>query len=240
MDIAEFAGLIGRDEEELKQILLEKKSVRVFSSHFPLSATLEECLKQYIDVPQQNTALKEMREELFADSSRNLLERCIKNEYHILVDTSSIMCRNDAFRKFYKECRPILEQYGRRLEIPYPVMAELGQNSLSRSKDSEAVSRAEKGLELLMEERERGMISIFGDRSDTWTNKRGQKIYFADAGLIVQILAWRNNGESVLFITQDRAMSLDVMKITDVQSVQSSAEILVRKLDGYGSLTEIL
>ena len=73
-----------------------------------------------------------------------------------------------------------------------------------------------------------------------WMNKRGQKIYFADAGLIVQILAWRNNGESVLFITQDRAMSLDVMKITDVQSVQSSAEILVRKLDGYGSLTEIL
>ena len=240
MNIAEFAGLTGRDEEELKRILFEKKGVKVFSSHFPLSATLEEFLKRYIDVPKQEPALAEIREELFASSSRNLLERCVKNAYHILVDTSSIMCRNDAFKKFYRECRPILEQYGRKMEVPYPVMAELGRNSLSASKDADAVYRAEKGLELLMSERERGMISVLGDRKDTWTNKRGQKIYFADAGLIVQILAWRNNGESVLFITQDRAMSLDVMKITDVQSVQSSAEILVRKLDGYGSLTEIL
>lgn len=240
MNIAEFAGLTGRTEEELKQILLDEKGVRVFSSHFPLSETLEEFLRQHIDTQQQESALEEMREELFANSSRNLLERCIKNSYHVVADTSSIMCRNDAFRKFYRECRPLLEQYGRKLEIPYSVMAELGKNSMSSSKDAEAVSRAKKGIELLMSEREHGIISILGDRNDTWTNKQGKKTYFADAGLIVQVLAWRNNGESVLFITQDRAMSLDVMKITDVQSVQSSAEILVRKLDAYGSLTEIL
>lgn len=224
----------------MKHILLTKKGVRVFNSHFPLSETLEEFLKQYVDSLKQESALVEIREELFAKSSKNLLERCVKNAYHIVVDTSSIMCRNDAFRKFYRECRPLLEQYGRKLEIPYPVMAELGKNSMSSSKDEDAVSRAKKGLELLMDEREHGIIFVLGDRSDTWMNKRGKETYFADAGLTVQILAWRNNSESVLFITQDRAMSLDIMKITDVQSVKSSVEILVRKLDAYGSLTEIL
>lgn len=256
MNLLELSNQINCSPNELEEKLLEK-DIRVFSQTFPLSdeiiTMLTEEFKQATDAAAQkiqeekkqklqakDILAEEMLNVMYQNTQYDLLEKCLKERYHVIIDTSSILRRPHAFERFFKECRPLLEKYDSKLLVPYAVVAELGNMICSKSKDDVTLKRAETGVELIKKEVKNGTIEVIGERDDVWKKKNGENGYFADAGFLVLMLQWRNNSESALLITQDHQMALDVMKITSVPSVKSDAVIMVKKLDHLGKLVDAL
>lgn len=164
------------------------------------------------------------------------LQSYISEGYHLIIDTCSILRKPHAFEWFYKRCKPLLVEYNRVLEIPYSVYAELATFTNNRKTDYNLLKRAEYGMELIKTEIQEGCITIIGSREDTTTNREGEKRFFADDFFTRQILAWRNNNESVLLITQDYDLTVSALKLQEIPCVNSNAEIVVRKLDQRGRL----
>lgn len=269
MNLLQISKKYERDLKEIENYLKTEKGIRIFDASFPISDTIIDAIEErygkisnydvqcddsehdyeegteseqilaYLNTVQ-NSDVRDIFQTLFSNPSIDLLDSCLEKGYHVVIDTSSILRKKDAFRRFYKDCKLLLLKYGKRLEVPYSVIAELGRILVLKDKDELTIKRAQFGIDLIKDEIKEGNVEIIGDRENKWENPKGGDGYFADADFTVQILKWRNQGESVLLITQDYTMSKDIIKISDLSSVQSKAEVLVRKLNALGQLVDAL
>lgn len=250
MNLIEIAKKYTREISEI-EALLKKKGILVFSPEFPLSAETENIIDVALASSIETTAKEEnigsidpqaelMLSELFGEKETELLEECIKKQYHIVIDTCSILRKAHAFKYFYERCRPLLVKYNQKLLIPYSVVAELGNMIVNKTVDTSTLERAKYGYDTITSEGKQGLIEVLGSRENVWKKKNGQNGYFADSDFTVQILSWRNNGENVLLITQDYKMTVSVMKLRDIPCVESDSEIIVRKLNHLGLLIDAM
>ena len=250
MNLIEIAKKYNRETTEIES-LLKKKGILVFSPEFPLSAETEKIIDVALAPPIETPAKEKnvgtvdpqaelMLTELFGKKETELLEECIKKQFHIVIDTCSILRKARAFEHFFKRCRPLLVKYNQKLLIPYSVVAELGNMIVNHTVDIATLERAKYGYDIITSEGKQGLIEVLGSRENVWKKKNGQNGYFADSDFTVQILSWRNNGENVLLITQDYKMTLSVMKLRDIPCVESDSEIIVRKLNHLGFLIDAM
>ena len=170
----------------------------------------------------------EINELIKEGHDKGLIESTM--DYHYAVHNSEI--------SFIVVGTPSSKEGHLNLSYIYKVAHQIGE--ALKDKDELTIKRAQFGIDLIKDEIKEGNVEIIGDRENKWENPKGGDDYFADADFTVQILKWRNQGESVLLITQDYTMSKDIIKISDLSSVQSKAEVLVRKLNALGQLVDAL
>lgn len=81
-------------------------------------------------------------------------------------------------------------------------------------------------------------IILLGGDEDLRRSDCGRKRVHADPVFVEKLLYLRNNGHSLLLITQDKAMTADVLEINNLRSRHSKAVVLVKKLTPDGFLAD--
>lgn len=146
--------------------------------------------------------------------------------YDVFIDTCSLL--HAGFFPFYALYR---KAASRPLYVPYVVKLELEK----KLHDPRLHARASRVLELI---RSDDNIIILGDEHDLRRTDSGEKRVHADAVFVEKLLFIHNNSRSVLLLTQDKAMTADVLEINNMRSRRSKAVVMVRKLTPDGFLLD--
>ena len=142
----------------------------------------------------------------------------------MLIDTCSLL--HPGFFHFYQfYCNAAT----RPLYIPYVVQLELKK----KLHDSRLHAQARRVLELI---RCDDRITVLGDEKDLRRNDHGEKRVHADPVFIEKLTFLRNSGVNVLLLTQDKALTGDLLNINKLRCRSTKAVIIVKKLTPDGIL----
>ena len=148
------------------------------------------------------------------------------SNHDVFIDTCSLL--HTGFFPFYALYRKAVS---RPLCVPYVVKLELEK----KLHDPRLHTQASRVLERI--HRDNNIILLGGDE-DLRRSDCGRKRVHADPVFVEKLLYLRNNGHSLLLITQDKAMTADVLEINNLRSRHSKAVVLVKKLTPDGFLAD--
>lgn len=259
MNLIEFAQKMNMTPEAAKELMYSRLRSCPMTDEMEFTMALEEMVVQEFfsaptapekkDKPQKKSSKPKTNAEdgqVFRtnaeyidllDKTKRYLQSCVDRNFRIIVDTCSIIhkgdgCKQMAFPLFLEIIRSQIKGK-RKLIVPYVVHEEIEWLS-EHSEKPEIRKRADKMFDFL--ERaglEDELVEIIGSRMDR--PKRIERP-FADPIILSKAGELRAHKCNVLVITQDKKLSLDLMDTNNVRSVESSAIIEVRCLDGTGCL----
>ncbi len=241
MNFIELTRATGRSPEEIKTVLLEKFRTIILSELIPLE---EEVIRYFL--PQNAVAppikytetVQKPEPSPDLTYTRRLLRHCIRNGYLFIIDCCSLL-----HRSFYDFYRIFLEEKSGTdtcLIVPYAVAVELDR--LGNDPDALPPKKREQAKDLLLrmlpEEVKKNNVAIVGSHADKRRNcrYRNERTFFADSVITEKLLFFRNDGKSVLFITQDNNATKDALMLNTMQASESHAKIIVKKIAKEGLL----
>ena len=252
MNLLELSATIGLPSDTLKAMITERFQVIVLSDHAQLrgdivqalrtdTALLESVEQTPITRPVDDgkAVLLEQLEQAFMPEliyTRKLLDYCMCEKFLIIIDLCSLL--HEQFYAFYDLFKPIAQQRGTRLIVPYVVLEEMRRMLIRRNKGPDVLERCERVMEFLLPERDAGLIEVVGSEEDKRTNRKGEKDVHADSLLLEKIMYFRNDARSVLLITQDHGFSMDVLHLNHMQSSIANALVLAKKIIRRGALVD--
>lgn len=234
MNLLELSKATGLPPEELRGILHSRFHRIVLHELAPVNAEAEaELLATYGHSPPPATHLEKQQDFPCRHVSDNthreagtiqFLRRCDAQGYHVLIDTCSLL--HPGFFHFYQfYCNAATHP----LYIPYVVQLELKK----KLHDSRLHAQARRVLELI---RCDDRITVLGDEKDLRRNDHGEKRVHADPVFIEKLTFLRNSGVNVLLLTQDKALTGDLLNINKLRCRSTKAVIIVKKLTPDGIL----
>ena len=144
--------------------------------------------------------------------------------YKIFVDTCSFMHEN-ADRFFYSVLPHHLSLHDEQLIVPEKVTKEL--KKLQQNKEHDIREAAKRAAEIYNSYRRQNLAVVRGETDDP----------FAD-NLFIQIFTKFRTKYNLALITQDTALTRDILNLKNLKSVNSKKEIKIYRLDEKGSLYE--
>ena len=138
------------------------------------------------------------------------LENLIIN-HACLVDTSALM--SDGAEVFFcKIIAPILLRNSKKLIVPYVVITELENNK----KKADRKQNAERGLKILNELHEHGLVNVKGEQTDTHPDQVFRRVY-----------AQHCTSKNLLFITNDRKLAKEICGMHNSESVKTRHSLII-------------
>jgi len=240
MNLLELSSAINKPLEEIRKILYNDFNIIVLSDDMPLQEEITEKIISMFNPNFNNDENGYFDEDFCLEEqqvslayTRKLLRYCIANKYLFFIDTCSLL-HQPAFFMFYK----ILKEQKNVLYVPYVVIEELKKILIDKKRDESLKKKAEKALQFICMEEEKGEIVFIGNEKDKRNNEHGQKVIHADRVIIEKLNFYRNDARSCLFITQDHDATVDVLKLNEWRSLESNALILVKKIGREGILED--
>lgn len=234
MNLIELSQKIGLPPETVREILRSRCHRIVLHELAPVNAEAEaELLAAYGHSPppathpekQQDFPRRHVSDNTHREAETiQFLRRCDAQGYHVLIDTCSLL--HPGFFHFYQfYCNAATHP----LYIPYVVQLELEK----KLHDSRLHAQARRVLELI---RCDDRITVLGDEKDLRRNDHGEKRVHADPVFIEKLTFLRNSGVNVLLLTQDKALTGDLLNINKLRCRSTKAVIIVKKLTPDGIL----
>ena len=233
MNLLELSKATGLPPEELRGILHDRYNRVVLHELAPVNTEAEtELLAEYAIRSPPHPAKKQHPRKPGPSPDRErqrtetlqFLRRCDAQGYHVLIDTCSLL--HPGFFHFYQfYCNAATHP----LYIPYVVQLELKK----KLHDSRLHAQARRVLELI---RCDDRITVLGDEKDLRRNDHGEKRVHADPVFIEKLTFLRNSGVNVLLLTQDKALTGDLLNINKLRCRSTKAVIIVKKLTPDGIL----
>lgn len=252
MNLSELSVATGITLDMLKAIIAERFQIIVLSNHAQLRGDVVQALLTGAapaksdklspaerPVNNANAVLLEQLEQTLAPQlayTRKLLAYCIRKEFLFIIDICSLL--HDQFYAFYALFKPVAQQSGARLIVPYVVTEEMKRMLIRRNKERDVLERCEKVMRFLLLERDAGLIEFVGSEDDKRTSRNGEKGVHADPLLLEKIMYFRNDARSVLLITQDHGFSVDALHLNNMQSSIANAVVLAKKITRRGALVD--
>ena len=164
----------------------------------------------------------EHRQEETRQRAQSNLERLVQ-QYVILLDTCSLL--HPQFPRLLEHMVPLLLQYEKALVVPSGVAAEL--DSL-RVKKPELAENIRLLLPQLSQLQRQGLLRVYGGASEN----------FGDRQLLAAATHFMTS-TSLLVVTQDNALSRDLLHLNQLDSVQGK-RVAVSRINRYGYLSRFL
>lgn len=142
--------------------------------------------------------------------------------HFVFVDTCSFM-HPQAKRIFLEDVEGIIDDSRNRIIIPYKVDEEI--NKLIRNTNQEKASRAKAARELVDVMIQEGKIKVFNDGNDTYVDN-----------LFSVIFTKNRLRHNLCLITQDKALSIDILNLKNSKSVKFQKSIIVLYIGDDGFL----
>lgn len=203
------AKSMGLEREELKK-LLDCCGIRAADSL--LDQTQINTLMQYLE---QQKAQSQTRAQ---ENLERLVECCV-----VLIDTCSLL--HPQFPELMSHLIPLLLENSKTLIIPSGVVAELQSLGKRKTDLREQIRILIKQLAALKKE---GLVSVFGESGET----------FGDKQLLTIATRFLTSTE-LLVVTQDNALSNDLIRLNQLDSVRGK-RITVCRINRYGYLSRFL
>lgn len=176
-------------------------------------------LAETIPFPQK---LEEKLYGILPDITTDFLNNILDNNFVVMADTCAIM--SEGFYDFIKIAEPVFREKNKHFVIPYMVDVEL-HRKISGKK-----------LEFYSELIKKHLFVLYHDQNE-WSGTLCNKPH-ADPVIFEKASVYRRQSVNVLVITQDRDLTHDILKLNNMESVQSKAKIIVKKINEYGCLDE--
>lgn len=175
--------------------------------------------------PDQAAALLDCLEKQQAESRRRAqanLEQ-VTARYTLLIDTCALL--HPQFPDLMAHLIPLLRENGKSLIVPTGVVAELRRLGETKPELREQVRVLARNLAALKDE---GLVSVYGESGETF----GDKQFLATATRFM-------TSASLLVITQDKALSEDLLHLNCLNSVKGK-RLSVSRVNRYGYLSRYL
>ena len=147
----------------------------------------------------------------------------IVKDYKLFVDTCFLL-HTKAKDVFYGVLPPILLRYGKKLILPHRVILEVGR--LRNSEKENTKRNAINAYNIINEYINNNMLTIHGEPNDP----------FAD-NVFHYVFSKFKTQYNLCLLTQDSALSKDITDLGKLESINSSYQIKVLKIDNDGNVT---
>lgn len=147
----------------------------------------------------------------------------LEGDWLIFLDTCALIeiAKNKDF--FWSRTVPLLDQYGKRVIVPYSCYLELDKHS--NGSKGEELAEAAKTAKSTVAMLQNKQIDVFADEND------GQ---FADK-VLYRVISGVSVERNVLLITQDNNLAKDMLDLNNRRSIQSK-KVEVRRVERNGEL----
>lgn len=207
--IPQMADAMGVEESEL-WTLLEQYDIHPLGD----GLTLEQIrrLQQVLEGQQEESRQR----------AQGKLEHMVQ-QYAILVDTCSLL--HEKFPLLMERMTPLLRQTGKAMIVPSGVMAELRRLEQEKPALTERIRML---LPLLVQLKSQGLLRVCGDAAEE----------FGDHQLLAVATRFMTSSR-LLVITQDHGLSMDLLRLNDLDSVRGK-RVAVNRINRYGYLSRFL
>jgi serine/threonine protein kinase/rRNA-processing protein FCF1 len=165
------------------------------------------------------------------ERAKAFLDTAVK-DYKIFIDTCSLLC--DHAESFWTNIVPILANQNKTIIIPLRVCEEIQKFAkdpdlcLKKSPSNPALhNQAKNALRAIVRLQKAKHIEIYGDETDNFADNVFQTVF-------TQYRLKFN----LMLITQDNNLAQDITAIGKSQSVKTSNQIRVEKINKYGYLSQ--
>ena len=186
------------------------------------SKTNKQASKPHSESPKKDTVLmgakspineKEQRAIAYLEA---MICKCI-----IFIDTCELL--NVQFPKLLDNMEPFLRKFGKKLMIPSGVETELKNLIIKKPELRQQITGV---LLLLKQKQDDGLVEICGENGVTFADQ--QMLSIATGSLL---------SDEALFITRDRALSEDILRLNELGSVHGK-KVTVNRISKYGYLAK--
>lgn len=156
------------------------------------------------------------REQLSREYLEAMIRRCA-----VFIDTCELL--HEMFPALLDNMTPFLRKYGKKLMIPSGVESELKNLFFKKPVLQEQIMKV---LVLIKQKKEEGLVATCGEASVTFADQ--QMLSIATGSLL---------SDEALFITRDRSLSEDILKLNELGSVRGK-KVAVNRISKYGYLAK--